>query len=88
MGEAFVGNIGERAVYDFTAIGDVVNTAARLQGKARGGEVLLSERVASGLPAAVGTPVELELKGKRTLSAHIGSRCNRAAALMFNQRLC
>jgi adenylate cyclase len=34
MGEAFVGNIGERAVYDFTAIGDVVNTAARLQGKA------------------------------------------------------
>jgi adenylate cyclase len=67
MGEAFVGNIGERAVYDFTAIGDVVNTAARLQGKARGGEVLLSERVASGLPAAIGTPVELELKGKRNI---------------------
>jgi adenylate cyclase len=67
MGEAFVGNIGERAVYDFTAIGDVVNTAARLQGKARSGEVLLSERVASGLPAAIGTPVELELKGKRNI---------------------
>ena len=67
VGEAFVGNIGERAVYDFTAIGDVVNTAARLQGKARSGEVVLSERVASGLPAAIGTPVELELKGKKNI---------------------
>jgi adenylate cyclase len=67
MGEAFVGNIGERAVYDFTAIGDVVNTAARLQGEARGGEILLSERVASGLPAAIGTPVGLELKGKKNI---------------------
>ena len=65
VGEAFVGNIGERAVYDFTAIGDVVNTAARLQGEARSGEVVLSERVANGLPAAIGTPVELELKGKQ-----------------------
>jgi adenylate cyclase len=67
VGEAFVGNIGERAVYDFTAIGDVVNTAARLQGEARGGEVLVSQRVASGLPAAIGTAVELELKGKKNV---------------------
>jgi adenylate cyclase len=67
VGEAFVGNIGERAVYDFTAIGDVVNTAARLQGEARGGEVLISQRVASGLPAAIGTAVELELKGKKNV---------------------
>ena len=35
FGEAFVGNIGERALYDFTAVGDVVNTASRLQGEAR-----------------------------------------------------
>ena len=41
VGDAFVGNIGERAVYDFTAIGDVVNTASRLQGEAQGGEILL-----------------------------------------------
>src|SRR5437763_189032 len=26
FGEAFVGNIGQRALYDFTAVGDVVNT--------------------------------------------------------------
>ena len=65
VGEAFVGNIGQRALYDFTAVGDVVNTASRLQSQASGGEVLLSERVARGLAGEVGTRVELELKGKR-----------------------
>src|SRR4051794_5767368 len=63
-GEAFVGNIGQRALYDFTAVGDVVNTASRLQHQAASGEVVLSQRVADGLPAEVGTRVELELKGK------------------------
>ena len=28
FGEAFIGNIGDTAVHDFTAAGDVVNTAA------------------------------------------------------------
>jgi adenylate cyclase len=65
VGEAFVGNLGQRALFDFTAVGDVVNTASRLQAQAAGGEVVLSERVADGLPVAVGTRVELQLKGKR-----------------------
>jgi adenylate cyclase len=64
MGEAFVGNIGERALYDFTAVGDVVNTASRLQEEAAGGEVLISERVAEGLPEPVGSREEITLKGK------------------------
>src|SRR3954468_268733 len=64
VGEAFVGNIGQRALYDFTAVGDVVNTASRLQGEARGGEVVLSQRVADGLGRSVGTRAELTLKGK------------------------
>jgi adenylate cyclase len=64
IGEAFVGNIGERALYDFTAVGDVVNTASRLQGEAAGGEILISERVAEGLPEPPGSRVELDLKGK------------------------
>jgi adenylate cyclase len=64
FGEAFVGNIGQRALYDFTAVGDVVNTASRLQGAAAGGEIVLSERVAEGLPEPPGARVELVLKGK------------------------
>ena len=64
FGEAFVGNIGQRALYDFTAVGDVVNTASRLQGQASGGEIVLSERVASGLPGVTGERVEYTLKGK------------------------
>jgi adenylate cyclase len=64
FGEAFVGNIGQRALFDFTAVGDVVNTASRLQGQAGGGEIVLSDRVAAGIQAPVGERVELELKGK------------------------
>ena len=65
VGEAFVGNIGQRALFDFTAVGDVVNTASRLQAEAAGGEVVLSQRVADGLRVPVGTRVELQVKGKR-----------------------
>src|SRR3954454_19683131 len=36
-GGAFVGNVGSGEVRDFTAIGDVVNTAARMQAGAGGG---------------------------------------------------
>lgn len=64
FGAAFVGNIGDRAVHDFTAIGDVVNTAARLQGEARGGEIVISARAAAVLGAVPGEPVELAVKGK------------------------
>jgi adenylate cyclase len=64
VGEAFVGNVGQRALYDFTAVGDVVNTASRLQAQAAGGEIVLSERVARGLAVPTGARVELALKGK------------------------
>lgn len=65
FGEAFVGNIGERALYDFTAVGDTVNTAARLQGEARGGEIVLTERAAAGVGDRDRLePVSLQLKGK------------------------
>jgi adenylate cyclase len=64
-GEAHVGNIGERAVFDFTAVGDVVNTASRLQGEARGGEVLVSKRLADELDEPAGEPVEVSVKGKK-----------------------
>lgn len=44
-GPAFVGNVGSGGVIDFTALGDTVNTAARLQSEAAGGEMVLSEAV-------------------------------------------
>jgi class 3 adenylate cyclase len=41
-GEALVGNIGSEAIRNFTAIGDTVNLAARLQARAEGGQVLIN----------------------------------------------
>lgn len=39
VGHAFVGNAGAGDVKDFTALGDVVNTAARLQSSAEAGQI-------------------------------------------------
>jgi len=65
-GEEFVGNVGGGGFKDFTALGDVTNTAARLQGQARGGEILMCavtyQAVRERYPDA--ESVELELKGK------------------------
>ncbi len=63
-GEAFVGKVGRRSLNDFTAIGDVVNVAARLQGEAAGGEILVSGRLAERLAEPPGERLELTLKGK------------------------
>jgi adenylate cyclase len=66
VGTAYVGNVGEGEVKDFTALGDVVNTAARLQSAAKSGQIVMSERLcgrlSGGLSAAKATT--LTLKGK------------------------
>lgn len=65
-GEEYVGNVGGGGFKDFTAIGDVTNTAARFQASAAGGEILMCavtyEAVAQLYPAA--EPRRLVLKGK------------------------
>ena len=65
-GLASVGNVGAGEVKDFTAIGDVVNTAARLQACATAGQLVMSERVGAELDAvpAQAEPIELRLRGK------------------------
>jgi adenylate cyclase len=47
-GVAYVGNVGG-AVVDFTALGDAVNVAARMQQHAAGGELLVASGVADDL---------------------------------------
>jgi adenylate cyclase len=67
VGRAFIGNVGSGDVKDFTAIGDVVNTAARLQSAAAAGQIVMSERLHRRLhhPAPDAVPTTLELKGKK-----------------------
>jgi adenylate cyclase len=48
-GSAYVGNVGS-AVVDFTALGDPVNVAARLQAAASGGQIVVAESLHESLP--------------------------------------
>jgi adenylate cyclase len=50
-GVAYVGNVGPQSLMDFTALGDPVNLAARLQSGARAGEVVVAADVDEGLEA-------------------------------------
>ncbi len=65
-GDAVVGNIGCDFRMDYTAIGDTVNTAARLESNAKPGQILISHAVYEALIDRVKvTPVgAIPLKGK------------------------
>jgi adenylate cyclase len=65
-GEEFVGNVGGGGFKDFTALGDVTNTAARLQAMAMGGEIIMCSSTYEAVRERYSDAerVELELKGK------------------------
>ncbi len=67
-GNAIVGNIGSEKRMDYTAIGDTVNTAARLESNAQRGQILISEELYSRIKDKVKVNVvgDLKLKGKET----------------------
>jgi len=66
-GTAFVGNMGAPDFVDFTALGDPVNTAARIQAAAGKGELLVSEAVFEAVADryAGAEARSLEVKGKQ-----------------------
>ena len=64
-GTAFVGNVGS-SVVDFTALGDTVNTASRLQSVAEPGKLVLSQEAYASLAATPREDVarEVPVRGK------------------------
>jgi adenylate cyclase len=67
-GPAIVGNFGAGRYFDYTAYGDTVNIAARLEAanKQLGTRICVGERVAARVPGFKGRPVgELLLRGRR-----------------------
>jgi adenylate cyclase len=75
-GSAFVGSTGaDGAVHDFTALGDVVNTTARLASEAAAGELLVS------LDAARAGALDLRSFEHRTLSVRGRSEAIEVVAL-------
>ena len=65
-GVAFVGSVGEGGVTDFTALGDAVNTTARLASAAGPGEILVSRAsaTAAGITTEGLEERHLELRGR------------------------
>lgn len=63
-GDQFVGNVGGGGYKDFTSVGDVTNTAARLTAQAAAGELLVDAATYQALDHPEAERRTLDLKGK------------------------
>ena len=63
-GDQFVGNVGGGGYKDFTSVGDVTNTAARLTAQAAAGELLVDAATYEALDQPEAERRTLDLKGK------------------------
>lgn len=65
-GEALLGFVGTQKRLDYTAIGDSVNTARRLQENAAAGQILVSRATAAGLDGSfrLGPKAKIRVEGK------------------------
>lgn len=73
-GEAIIGNVGTNELFNYTAIGDIVNLAQRLQAAAEKGEILVEKNVHDLISAyvKVGTQKNIAVKGReKTVQACI-----------------
>jgi adenylate cyclase len=68
-GECIVGNIGSQRRMDYTAIGDMVNVTARIEGESLGGQLLVTEAVLDSLKGRLEVkklePVQLKGKSQK-----------------------
>jgi class 3 adenylate cyclase len=67
VGEVVVGNVGMADRMDYTAIGDAVNVARRIQEKTPAGKILISEAVHRAVETSVDAAyyAEMHVKGRR-----------------------
>lgn len=66
-GDAVIGNMGSEKRFDYTAIGDAVNTAARLESatKEHGANLLVGEQTAKKCQGKLHYHKDIEVKGKK-----------------------
>jgi class 3 adenylate cyclase len=77
-GQAIVGNVGTAQIMDFTAVGDTVNLAARLQQRARNSQILVSDKTYAQLGEAIQArelgPVSVKNRREKVMTYEVGGR--------------